>query len=180
MSISGGRHRQGGHTYGAGGVVLDMRGFNQIRGIAPAPLTLTVESGATWDEVQRALAPQGLAVKVMPSSNIFMVGGTLRAVALLVDPFFSTIVCFCVPTLVLLLMVAAGQAARTRGAGWTQIAASFGISVLAAALQQARVAIHPEHFDPNPLYHVLQAVALLGLYRGFRRVPEVPLAPGRV
>jgi FAD/FMN-containing dehydrogenase len=38
-----------------------------------------VESGATWDEVQRAIAPHGLAIKVMQSSNIFTVGGTLSA-----------------------------------------------------------------------------------------------------
>ncbi|MDQ4080324.1 MAG: FAD-binding oxidoreductase [Gemmatimonadota bacterium] len=79
VSISGSRHSQGGHTYTAGGVVLNMRRFNHIRAIDPVAQTVTVESGATWDEVQRAIAPQGLAVKVMQSSNIFTVGGTLSA-----------------------------------------------------------------------------------------------------
>ena len=79
VSVSGSRHSQGGHTYTAGGVVLDMRGFNQVRAVDPSALTVTVESGATWDEVQRALAPHGLAVKVMQSSNIFTVGGTMSA-----------------------------------------------------------------------------------------------------
>ena len=79
VSISGSRHSQGGHTYTTGGVVLDMRGFNRVRAVDPAAMTVTVESGATWDEVQRAIAPRGLAVKVMQSSNIFTVGGTLSA-----------------------------------------------------------------------------------------------------
>jgi len=79
VSISGSRHSQGGHTYTSGGVVLDMRGFNVVRAVDPAALTITVESGATWDEVQRAIAPHGLAVKVMQSSNVFTVGGTLSA-----------------------------------------------------------------------------------------------------
>jgi decaprenylphospho-beta-D-ribofuranose 2-oxidase len=79
VSISGSRHSQGGHTYTAGGVVLNMRGFNRIRAIDPKAMTVTVESGATWDEVQRAIAPRRLAVKVMQSSNIFTVGGTLSA-----------------------------------------------------------------------------------------------------
>jgi decaprenylphospho-beta-D-ribofuranose 2-oxidase len=79
VSISGSRHSQGGHTYTAGGVVLNMRGFNRIGAIDPSAMTVTVESGATWDEVQRALAPRRLAVKVMQSSNIFTVGGTLSA-----------------------------------------------------------------------------------------------------
>lgn len=79
VSISGSRHSQGGHTYTAGGVVLNMRGLNRIRAIDPLTRTITVESGATWDEVQRAIAPRGLALKVMQSSNIFTVGGTLSA-----------------------------------------------------------------------------------------------------
>ena len=79
VSISGSRHSQGGHTYVAGGVVLNMRRFNRILAIDPSAMTVTVESGATWDEVQRAIAPRRLAVKVMQSSNIFTVGGTLSA-----------------------------------------------------------------------------------------------------
>jgi decaprenylphospho-beta-D-ribofuranose 2-oxidase len=51
VSISGSRHSQGGHTYTAGGVVLNMRRFNRIRAIDSATQTVTVESGATWDEV---------------------------------------------------------------------------------------------------------------------------------
>src|SRR5919108_452278 len=79
VSISGSRHSQGGHTYRPGGVVLDMRTFNRVLAIDTVRPSLTVESGATWDEVQRALAPRGLAIKVMQSSNIFTVGGTLSA-----------------------------------------------------------------------------------------------------
>lgn len=79
VSIAGSRHSQGGHTYRAGGVVLDMRTFNRVLAVDTAGLTVTVQSGATWDEVQRALAPVGLALKVMQSSNIFTVGGTLSA-----------------------------------------------------------------------------------------------------
>ena len=79
VSIAGSRHSQGGHTYTAGGVVLNMRRFNRILEIDPKNMTIKVESGATWDEVQRAIAPRRLAVKVMQSSNIFTVGGTLSA-----------------------------------------------------------------------------------------------------
>jgi decaprenylphospho-beta-D-ribofuranose 2-oxidase len=79
VSIAGSRHSQGGHTYSAGGVRLDMRSFNRILAIDTVARTITVQSGATWDEVQRAIAPHGLAIKVMQSSNIFTVGGTLSA-----------------------------------------------------------------------------------------------------
>lgn len=79
VSIAGSRHSQGGQTYTAGGVVLDMRGFRRILAVDTAAMTVTVESGATWDEVQRAIAPRRMALKVMQSSNIFTVGGTLSA-----------------------------------------------------------------------------------------------------
>ena len=35
-----------------------------------------------------------------------------------------------------------------------------------AAIQQFQVGIHPVHFDHNSVYHVVQAVALLLVYRG--------------
>ncbi len=79
VSVAGSRHSQGGHTYAAGGVVLNMRTFNRVLAIDTITPAVTVESGATWDEVQRALAPHRLALKVMQSSNIFTVGGTLSA-----------------------------------------------------------------------------------------------------
>lgn len=79
VSVAGSRHSQGGHTYTAGGVVLNMRSFNHVLAIDTVTPAVTVESGATWDEVQRALAPHRMALKVMQSSNIFTVGGTLSA-----------------------------------------------------------------------------------------------------
>jgi decaprenylphospho-beta-D-ribofuranose 2-oxidase len=39
--------------------------------------TIRVQSGTTWKQVQDAADPYGLAVKVMQSSNIFTVGGSL-------------------------------------------------------------------------------------------------------
>jgi decaprenylphospho-beta-D-ribofuranose 2-oxidase len=79
VSISGSRHSQGGHTYLAGAIVLDMRSFNRILAIDSAAMTIKVQSGATWDEVQRTIVPHGLALKVMQSSNVFTVGGTMSA-----------------------------------------------------------------------------------------------------
>ena len=79
VSMAGSHHSQGGQTYTAGGVQFDMRGFRKVLAIDTVEGTITVESGATWDEVQRALAPVGLAIKVMQSSNIFTVGGTMSA-----------------------------------------------------------------------------------------------------
>ena len=79
VSIAGSQHSQGGHTYYDDAIVLQMHAFNEILDIDPDKLQMTVGSGCTWDQLQRALAPKGLAMLVMQSSNIFTVGGTLSA-----------------------------------------------------------------------------------------------------
>ncbi|WP_420461972.1 DUF6962 family protein [Candidatus Palauibacter sp.] len=42
----------------------------------------------------------------------------------------------------------------------------FGLTFAAAAIQQLRIPIHPVWFDHNALYHVVQAVAFVLLFRG--------------
>ncbi len=48
--------------------------------------------------------------------------------------------------------------------------AAFGLvlTLVAAAVQQLRVAVHPVYFDHNALYHVIQAVALVLVFVGAR------------
>ncbi|WP_175989108.1 FAD-binding oxidoreductase [Bacillus sp. Marseille-Q1617] len=77
ISVAGKRHSQGGHTYYQDGVVLDMTDYNEILHVDPGKKTIHVQSGATWDDIQRAVNPYGLAVKVMQSQNIFTIGGSL-------------------------------------------------------------------------------------------------------
>ncbi len=79
VSISGSKHSQGSHTAADGAVVLDMRKYDKVLSIDKERKIITVQSGATWDTVQRAINDQGLALKVMQSSNIFTVGGTMSA-----------------------------------------------------------------------------------------------------
>ncbi|REB06405.1 FAD-binding oxidoreductase [Sporosarcina sp. BI001-red] len=77
ISIAGLQHSQGGHTYYKNGVVLDMRTFNRILDIDEQEKTIRVEAGATWEDVQEAIQPHGLALKVTQSQSIFTIGGSL-------------------------------------------------------------------------------------------------------
>ncbi|WP_240620338.1 FAD-binding protein [Peribacillus acanthi] len=79
VSISGARHTQGGHTYYKDALVLDMTGYNQILSLNQEEKTIRVQSGATWNDIQEYINPYGLSIKVMQSSNIFTVGGSLSA-----------------------------------------------------------------------------------------------------
>jgi hypothetical protein len=100
-------------------------------------------------------------------------------VVLFVDESYGTIVRFYAPTLILFLIAAVRQATgrAVERNSWWLLALAFGLSIVAALSQQARIAIHAVYFDHNALYHVLQGIALVMLFVGFRRVSIVNSPP---
>lgn len=76
VTSAGQRHSMGGQSFSPGGLVLDMRQLKQIT-VAEDGKSVRVQSGATWQDVQKELDSRGLSVKAMQSINIFTVGGTL-------------------------------------------------------------------------------------------------------
>ena len=96
------------------------------------------------------------------------------AVVVLVDESFTSIVRFYVPALLLLLIGASLEAARSRDTGWSLVTAGLFLSAGAALLQQLGVSVHPDYFDHNAVYPVVQAIALVFLYLGFRGIPASP------
>jgi hypothetical protein len=138
----------------------------------PVVLSIMVAAAAMLELALRILLPR-LAPR-LGRSIVVAYAASFLAVVLLVDESFTSIVRFYVPALILLLLAAGRQAVRDRSAGWALIAIGLTISAGAALLQQAEVSIHPVYFDHNAVYHVVQGIALVVLYLGFRRVPEAP------
>lgn len=77
ISIAAGRFSQGGQIAARNGVVIDIAALNRIVSLDVAAKKITVEPGVTWRQIQEAIDPYGLSVKVMQSYNDFMVGGSL-------------------------------------------------------------------------------------------------------
>lgn len=75
VSMAGVRHSMGGQAFFRNNLVLDMKGFNKIQ-LNEAEKTITVQSGATWHDIQNFLHPKH-AVKAMQSTDIFTVGGSI-------------------------------------------------------------------------------------------------------
>ncbi len=75
VSTAGVRHSMGGQAFGRNAVVLDMTRFNRIA-FDERTQQLTVQSGATWHDIQAVLHPR-FAVKAMQSTDIFSVGGSI-------------------------------------------------------------------------------------------------------
>ncbi len=92
VSIAGRRHSQGGQAFGDDAIVLDMTGFKNVLAVDPTRKTIRVQSGISWHDVQDAADPHGLAVKVMQSSNIFTVGGSISVNAHGRDPRFGSLI----------------------------------------------------------------------------------------
>ncbi len=92
ICMMGTGHNLGGHAFVNGAMVLDMRQFNRVLSLDRERKRITVESGITWDKIQEAVSPAGLALKAMQSDNIFTVGGSLAANAHGRDTRFPTLV----------------------------------------------------------------------------------------
>lgn len=76
VTAAGQRHSMGGQSFTHDGLVLDMRDFNQLK-LDKEHKILTAQTGATWEQIQLFLDPEGLALQAMQSINIFSVGGTM-------------------------------------------------------------------------------------------------------
>jgi FAD/FMN-containing dehydrogenase len=76
VTAAGQRHSMGGQSFSQDGLVLDMREFKQVK-LDRQNKVLTAQTGATWEQIQLFLDPQGLALQAMQSINIFTVGGTM-------------------------------------------------------------------------------------------------------
>lgn len=92
VSIAGKRHSQGQQTAYPGGLVLDMTHFNRVLRLDRSTRIMTVQSGATWKEIQDYANPHGLAVEVQQASNIFTLGGSMSVNAHGRDPRYGTII----------------------------------------------------------------------------------------
>ncbi len=77
VAIAGKRHSMGGQTLYPDAIALDMLGFNKIVSLDDANKILTVQSGATWSDIQEFLNPRGLAVSSMQGPNVFTLGGSM-------------------------------------------------------------------------------------------------------
>jgi len=77
VTIAGKRHTMGGQSLYSDSIAIDMLPFDRIISLDEANKILTVQSGATWSDIQQYLNPYGLAVLAMQGPNVFTVGGSM-------------------------------------------------------------------------------------------------------
>lgn len=77
ISIGGGRYSMGGQTAYENSLHIDMRRFNKILNIDIKNKQVTVQPGIIWRDLQKAIDPYNLSVKIMQTYANFTVGGSI-------------------------------------------------------------------------------------------------------
>ena len=77
ISIGGGRFSMGGQTAVDQGLQIDMRKMNRVLELDPANKKITVQAGIRWRDIQDAIDPLNLSIKIMQTYSNFTVGGSL-------------------------------------------------------------------------------------------------------
>lgn len=77
VSIGGGRYSMGGQTALGGANQIDMRKMNKVVLLDVKNKLVTVEAGIRWRQLQEAIDPHDLSIKIMQTYSNFTVGGSL-------------------------------------------------------------------------------------------------------
>ena len=77
VSIGGGRYSMGGQVAAPDSLHLDMRGMNRVLVLDPQRRVVRVQAGISWRDLQDAIDPHDLSVRIMQSYSNFTVGGSV-------------------------------------------------------------------------------------------------------
>jgi FAD/FMN-containing dehydrogenase len=77
VSVGGGCFSMGGQIAEEASLHLDMRDMNRVVAFDPVARIVRVQTGARWRDIQSAIDPHDLSVKIMQSYSDFTVGGAL-------------------------------------------------------------------------------------------------------
>ena len=152
----------------AGGTVHGFFAGTTTRlGVALWRLTLValgVTALAAWMIGAQMLLPAG------PADVVQFVAAAVAAIYTIIvvavdDRFGIAVVHYIPPTLVMLAAFAVA-AARTRSGSAFGGLLGMVLTLVAAVVQQQRIALHPAYFNHNALYHAIQAIALALIYVG--------------
>ncbi|HLP53311.1 MAG TPA: FAD-dependent oxidoreductase [Chitinophagales bacterium] len=77
ISIGGGKFSMGGQTAFEHSLHFDMTQFNKIISLDTVSKQITVQPGIRWRDIQRAIDPYNLSVKIMQTYADFTVGGAI-------------------------------------------------------------------------------------------------------
>ena len=131
-------------------------------------IAIGVTALSAWAIGARVLFPGPAARRLTIVAAAAFAGYSVLTLFITQD--FRAAVAFYLPAAVFLLVVLSLAYARGRERRVVVAISGLGLMFIAAAVQQARIVLHPTYFNHNALYHLIQAVALWLLFLGLRRL----------
>src|SRR5580765_6504359 len=127
-------------------------------------ISLGVVAAAAWAIGARLLFADRLAQFVVTAAWVEFAAYALMVV-FVTDKFLFAIVNY-LPATVFLIVAFFARYQSNAVTPLAQGLAGLLLTLVAAGVQQARLAVHPRYFNHNALYHLLQAIALFLIFRG--------------
>ena len=92
ICIAGSRHSQNGQINTKDAIIINIKKYNKIISFDPIKKTIRCETGITWNQIQKYIAPYNLAIKVMQTYSGFTLGGSLSVNCHGRDPNFGSMI----------------------------------------------------------------------------------------
>ena len=133
-----------------------------------ALIAIGVTAASAWAIGARVLFPAPTVRRITIAAAAAF--AAYCVLTLFITQEFRAAVVFYLPAVVFLLVALSVAYARARERGILVAVAGLALMFIAAAVQQARITLHPTYFNHNALYHLIQALALWLLFLGLRRL----------
>ena len=101
---------------------------------------------------------------------VFLIYST---VVLFYSQRFTVVILNYVPAMVALLAVSIRKYVRTHSTSFLLVIGGISVTFVAAFIQQAGFGIHPDYFNHNSTYHLVQALGLLILFKGAKDLTRI-------
>jgi hypothetical protein len=114
-------------------------------------------------------------------SNLVYSASTIYVfiVTFICDQFYIAIIAY-LPSILFLLISFITLYKNTKLKSVLKAIISILLTVIASIIQQLKIAIHPIYFNHNSLYHLIEFIALLMLFKSVKQLPEIFQAQGEI
>ncbi|MBL7670818.1 MAG: hypothetical protein JNM39_10055 [Bdellovibrionaceae bacterium] len=133
-------------------------------------LAIGVTASVAWVLVGVLLSgPEKVKVWSLFAGFVFVV---YSVIVIFYSQRFVVVILSYLPPMIGLLAVTGYHYFQRRGRQDLWISAGVLVSFAAAFVQQAKIGLHPDYFNHNALYHVIQAFALWMIFMGAKAVKK--------
>ena len=128
-------------------------------------LAIGVTATCAWILTGLLFSPPPASVKrwALFAGFVFVI---YAAVVIFYSQQFYVVILNYMPAMIALLAASIRKFAQTRANPFLLVTGGILVSFIAAYIQQAGLGIHPNYFNHNSTYHLVQAIGLLILFNG--------------